>query len=340
MTETAHRRQVVARWLFVICAMVFVMVMLGGVTRLTESGLSIVNWRPATGWLPPLSAAEWQALFDLYKNSPEFQEVNSWMTVADFKSIFWMEYLHRLWGRLIGIAYFVPMVFFVLRGYVDRSLTPKLVFMFVLGGFQGVLGWYMVQSGLVDQPDVSQYRLTAHLAAALIVYGYMFWVALGLMAPPPLTPVPAAQRRFALVLPALVFITLLSGGFVAGLNAGFTYNTFPLMDGRLVPDGAYGLTPWWRSAFEDIGTVQFNHRVLALTTFAVIVGFFLRARRHAGFLRPAHSLAGLAFVQVCLGIATLLLVVPTPLAALHQAVGVLVFTAALWTAHRATTAPA
>jgi len=329
-------RRAIAMWLLILCALVYAMVVLGGVTRLTQSGLSMVNWRPVIGWLPPTSKSEWQDRFTRYKQFPEYRKKNLGMTLSEFKGIFWLEYLHRLLGRLIGVAFLLPFLWFALRGRLERRLVPKLVAMFVLGGLQGLMGWYMVKSGLVDRPDVSQYRLTAHLGLAVAIYGLMLWTALGLLAAARGEPMHAAApgpRRAALAVATLITITLLSGGLVAGLDAGFAYNTFPLMDGELVPTGAYGLDPWWLSAFEDIATVQFDHRVLAITTLTTIVvlWLYLRGRALPGHARLAgHILLAGGLAQVSLGIATLLSVVAIPLAASHQAGALALFTIVLW----------
>lgn len=333
-SDSQRRSRVIAYWLLSVAGMVFVMVVIGGVTRLTESGLSMVEWRPVTGWLPPLTEARWEAVFSAYRTSPEFREVNAGMTLADFKGIFWLEYIHRLWGRLIGIAFFVPFVAFLIRKWVDRRLAVKLLIMFVLGGLQGVLGWFMVKSGLVDRPDVSQYRLTAHLGAALLIYGYILWVAFGLLFPEPRAPAGTPGWRFAVAMCAMIVLTVLSGGFVAGLDAGFAYNTFPLMDGELVPGALFALSPLFINFFEDVTTVQFTHRVLAMTTFALVVVFWFVVRRNPvpALARGASNiLLGLAALQVTLGISTLVLFVPIALAAAHQGVAVLLLTAGLWT---------
>ena len=349
MNIAAHRDQVspdrtqrsldpVALWLLAICAMIFCMVVLGGVTRLTQSGLSMVDWRPITGWLPPLGEVEWQAVFDRYKTSPEYREINAGMTLAEFKGIFWLEYLHRLFGRVIGLAFGLPFLFFLATGRLVGGLKGKCAIMFVLGGLQGLLGWYMVKSGLVDQPAVSQYRLAAHLGLALVIYLYVFWVALDLLEPRQSGPNPerAGAVRAAAWLLGLVFLTVVSGAFVAGLDAGLLFNTFPLMDGRLIPEEAFDLSPWYMNLFEDRATVQFDHRVLAVTT---VLAVFLFRWRIAG-VTPALRRAGnililVVLLQVGLGIATLLMVVPVSLGALHQAGAVLLLTAALWALHQA-----
>jgi cytochrome c oxidase assembly protein subunit 15 len=338
-TRTTHDRRI-ALWLMICCAMVFAMVVLGGVTRLTGSGLSMVEWDPIFGIVPPLSEADWEATFSLYRESPEFRKINAGMDVHGFKQIYWFEYAHRLLGRTIGLVFLLPFLYFLFTGRIRRPLIPRLVMLFVLGGLQGVLGWYMVKSGLVDNPHVSQYRLTAHLAAALVIYTYMLWVALGLWtnadrATSP--PAPRGLRRFAALLGALVFITALSGGFVAGLKAGFAYNTFPLMDGHWIPEAMFLQSPLWRNFFENIATVQFDHRLLATLVFVGCLSFWLTARRHT--LPPSarigvHVLLAAALLQVTLGISTLLLHVPTPLAATHQAGALLLLTVILVVNHR------
>ena len=311
------------------------MVVLGGVTRLTGSGLSMVDWRPVTGVLPPLGDSEWQQVFEMYQQTPEFQKENSHMEVSDFKGIFWLEYLHRLLGRTIGIVFLMPFLFFVWKGYIQKREFPKYTLMFVLGGMQGVLGWYMVKSGLVDNPNVSQYRLAAHLLAAFLIYAYMFWVALTLLFPPRET-----QRHpwygKTLALTALITVTVMSGAFVAGLKAGKIYNTFPKMGEYWIPPDVLALEPAWRNFFDNMATVQFEHRVLAITTFVLIVAYWARLRKAdlpARIRRGVNALLHTAVLQVALGIATLLLVVPISLAASHQAVAMLLFTVALYLCH-------
>ena len=332
-SEARRRDTALATWLLMVAAMVFGMTVLGGLTRLTHSGLSMVDWRPLTGWLPPMSTPEWQALFDAYRQFPEYQKINFGMSLSEFKGIFWLEYIHRLWGRLIGVVFAVPFVVFLIRGWITRAMLPKLIVMFVLGGLQGVLSWYMVKSGLVDRPDVSQYRLTAHLGAAFVIYGYIIWVALALLRPQASDPAGASLRGSMTAVTALVFVTSLSGGFVAGLDAGLYYNTFPLMHDTLVPEDLFAISPFYLSFFEDVTTVQFTHRVLAITTFAVIAVLWMRSLRlpltRASRL-AMHAVFAAAIVQVALGIATLLLFVPVALAAAHQAGAVVLLSAALW----------
>jgi len=334
MPQTTNNKQV-AYWLLVCCALVFIMVVLGGVTRLTGSGLSMVDWRPLMGWLPPLSDAEWQRVFEMYQQSPEFLKINSHMDVNDFKGIFWLEFLHRLLGRTIGIVFIVPFIYFLVKQTIQLQEWPKYLLMFVLGGMQGVLGWYMVKSGLVDNPHVSQYRLTAHLVAAFLIYGFMFWVAMSV-----LFPQQDGRRHTwfgkSIALTALVSVTIISGGFVAGLKAGEIYNTFPLMGSSFIPPGLFALDPVWRNAFDNMTTVQFDHRILAVTTFVIIVVFWWRSRNAElpARARPAlNALLHTAVLQVILGISALLLSVPTVLAAAHQGVAMLLFTIALYLVH-------
>lgn len=313
----------IERWLYVCCALVFAMVLLGGITRLTESGLSIVHWKPITGWLPPLSDADWAALFDAYRNSPEFRKLNFWMGIDDFRTIFWLEYFHRLLGRIIGIVYLVPFLWFVIRYRLSAGLTAKLIFLFILGGLQGALGWYMVKSGLVDQPSVSQYRLAAHLGLAVVIYGAMLYVAVGLR-----TPMPTASARGAPGMMVLIFLTMTWGALVSGLDGGAVFNTFPLMDGRLVPPGALSISPWWLNPFENIGTVQFIHRLLAIATLIAALWFWLYHRK-AG-KRAVTLIAVFALFQFGLGIATILSGAAIYIAWAHQAGAMVLFSSAVW----------
>ena len=326
----------VATWLLACCVLVFVMVVVGGVTRLTHSGLSITEWQPIVGTVPPLSVSDWQVAFDKYRATPEYQQVNKGMSLDEFKGIFWWEYIHRLLGRLIGVAFLVPFLWFLGRRQIPAGYGVKLAGIFVLGGLQGAMGWYMVKSGLVDDPRVSQFRLTAHLGLAIVIFAAMFWVALSLLAPQRVATGEARAsfvRRWALFVVALVFVQILSGGFVAGIRAGFAYNTFPLMNGHLVPPEILMIEPWWRNFFYNMATVQFIHRALAwLLAFTVPV-LWWKVMRFPGLTSPARTGANLLLamlvVQVALGILTLIHVVPLPLAALHQAGAVLLLAAAL-----------
>ena len=335
----------VANWLLACCALVFLMVVVGGITRLTHSGLSIVEWQPIMGTLPPLDAQQWEQVFSLYRQTPQYHLVNSGMTLEEFKGIFWWEYLHRLLGRIIGLAFLLPLIWFSWRRQVERSLMPRLACLFLLGGLQGALGWYMVKSGLVDDPRVSQYRLTAHLGLAVLIYGAMLWVALDLLFPRRAATAPEgepsfAQRlsllRWAHALAALVFLMILSGGLVAGIRAGFAYNTFPLMNGYLLPPELFVIEPWYLNFFSNMATVQFDHRLLAWLLAILVPWFWVKSRRlelPARARLASNLLPVFLFLQIALGIATLLLRVPLPLAAAHQAGALLVFTAALLMAH-------
>ncbi|MEO7559777.1 MAG: COX15/CtaA family protein [Nitrosospira sp.] len=330
----------IAIWLLICCALVFAMVVVGGVTRLTHSGLSIVEWQPIVGTIPPLGQSDWEVLFEKYHQTPQYQKVNLGMSLEEFKGIFWWEYFHRLLGRVIGLVFFIPFVYFLARKGIDRPLGLKLTGIFVLGGLQGAMGWYMVKSGLVDNPHVSQYRLTAHLGLAFVIYAAMFRVALGLLLPADISHGNIRLRdlhRFSLGLTALIFVMVLSGGFVAGIHAGLAYNTFPLMNGYIIPPEIFMLEPWYRNFFDNMATVQFDHRLIAWT-LAILVPIFWFKSKNLPLPGSAHLACNLLLimlmVQISLGIATLLLVVPLPLAAAHQAGALLLFTAALWVNHQ------
>ena len=326
--DQKNNRQI-ALWLFSVCALIFLMIVVGGITRLTESGLSMVDWHPIHGVVPPLNEMEWQEEFNAYKQYPEYQKVNQGMTLEEFKGIFFWEYSHRVLGRLIGFAFFVPFMLFLLRGKVRPALKPKLWIMFVLGGLQGLLGWWMVKSGLVDRPDVSHYRLTAHLGLAVLIYLYIFWTALDLVSP---RSASRPRYRSAAVLVALVFGQILLGGLVAGLNAGFIYTDWPLMDGQVIPDGLFDESPWYMNFFENLMTVQFDHRIGAYIVTALALWLVWKhfSSRPLASLLLVMTVAG----QVTLGILTLVHVVPIPLAALHQAGAVVLLSASLYFLHR------
>ena len=326
-TRPAAPAGAIATWLFVCCALIFAMVLLGGITRLTESGLSIVHWRPFTGWIPPLSDREWAATFDAYRSSPEFRQLNFWMTIEDFKQIFWLEFLHRLLGRIVGIAYLVPFLWFVVRYRLRGALAWRLFLMFVLGGAQGALGWYMVKSGLVDRPSVSQYRLAAHLGLAVLIYGFLLHTAVGLVRGG--ATVGPLTRKGAGLLTLLVFTTMTWGAFLAGIDGGTVFNTFPLMDGYVVPPAALSMTPLWSNAFENVALVQFIHRVLGIATAAVAIGTWLR-HRGSGGSRAVPAMAVVGALQFCLGIATVLTGASIFVAWAHQAGALVLFSCAVW----------
>jgi len=341
LNAEARADRAIAVWLLGVAAMVAVMVVVGGITRLTGSGLSMVEWRPLIGWLPPLTDEQWVRTFALYQNSPEYLRVNTWMGIEDFKRIFWWEYGHRLLGRLIGLAFALPFLWFLLRRQVRRPLIPRLVVLFILGGLQGAIGWWMVKSGLVDDPAVSQYRLAVHLSMAFVILGALLWTAMELLD----TPTAAASvglRRHAVAGFALISITVVAGALVAGLDAGMIHNTFPKMSGEWVPADYLHLAPGWLNLFENPTEVQFNHRILALVTLVVILTLLWRAMRSdlPAFARlPVHVLAAMSIIQVILGVATLLTIVPVDLAAMHQGGAVLLFSAALWVVYGLRRAP-
>ena len=307
-------------------ALVYAMVVVGGVTRLTGSGLSMVRWHPVAGVLPPMGEDAWQLEFDAYRASPEYLIVNRGMSLPEFKRIFWMEYAHRMLGRGVGIAFLVPFVIFLMRRAIPSGMIPSLVGVFVLGGAQGVLGWYMVMSGLVDEPRVSQYRLAAHLSLAVVIYVCLFALALRVFdSRESYRPVAASAdsvRRLALLAAISVFVTLVIGAFVAGLKAGYVYPTFPMMGEYWVPPGMFETAPWWRNFFENPVTAQFAHRVLALASSVAVIaawGASLRAGAPRRVRRWAHASLIAVAAQVALGVSALLLHVPIPLAAGHQA---------------------
>jgi len=310
--------------------------LIGGVTRLTESGLSITEWKPISGVIPPLGDREWAQEFERYKAIPQYQAIHADMTLAEFKTIFFWEWVHRLWGRLIGVAFLLPFLWFLWKGRLSRSLAPKLAAIFLLGGLQGALGWFMVESGLSERIEVSQYRLVAHLGAALILYLVILWVALDLLQPRPSGTPGLTLRRASSGLLVLAFVTALAGGFVAGLRAGLLYNTFPLMNGDLLPPDYAVLAPWYLNPFENPAAAQFDHRVLAEFAWLFTLALWLASRRYdlsRGLRHAFGALALVATIQLALGIATLLLVVPIPLAAAHQAGAVALLTAILVVRH-------
>jgi cytochrome c oxidase assembly protein subunit 15 len=314
------------------------MIVVGGVTRLTHSGLSIVEWQPILGTLPPLNQAQWEEVFHKYQQTPEYQQVNRGMSLTEFKAIFWWEYVHRLLGRAIGMVYLLPFLYFLMRKQIDKPLIPWLIGIFLLGGLQGAVGWFMVKSGLVNDPRVSQYRLAAHLGLAFTIYAAMFWVALGLLFPQVSAPAAEKQqslRRFSWILTGLIFVMVLSGAVVAGIRAGFAYNTFPLMNDHWLPPEIFMLTPWYLNFFNNMATVQFDHRLIAWLLAVLVPVFWFKSRQLSS---PRARWAGnllfaILVVQITLGITTLLQVVPIPLAAAHQAGAVFLFSSALLVNH-------
>lgn len=331
MMTTLNSRQeqalpYVRGWLYLTAFLVFIMVIVGGATRLTDSGLSITEWQPLLGAIPPLTEADWLAAFEKYKLIPEYQVVNKGMSLDEFKFIYWWEWAHRFLGRFIGIVFLLPFLYFALTGSLTRKMWRRLVVLFVLGGLQGALGWYMVASGLVERVDVSQYRLSAHLTLATLIFAAMLWVAYGLDRN---RRMPRGGREWmAVLLVLLLILQVAAGGFVAGLDAGMGYNTWPLMDGQLVPKGLFVMQPAWANLFENAMTVQFNHRILAYVIAVLAAGY-----AYVEQTKGAAILLATVLLQIVFGIWTLLWQVPLWLGLVHQGGALVVLAAALWNLH-------
>jgi cytochrome c oxidase assembly protein subunit 15 len=321
-------------WLFGVAVLVFLMVSVGGVTRLTGSGLSITEWRPIVGILPPLSQADWLDAFAKYQQIPQYRHVNKGMSLEAFKTIFWWEWIHRFLGRLVAAAFLLPCLYFLATRQISRPLMGRLAAIFALGGLQGLVGWYMVSSGLAERTEVSPFRLALHLGLAILIFGALVWVALG---------VEAGRERSAAARPSQlgiaaaivmgVFLQIVLGALVAGLKAGASYNTWPLIDGRLIPEGLGAMEPWYLNLFENALTVQFTHRLVAygLVLSALWQAWSVRRAARDPLIRlSAAWLAGAALAQASVGIATLLARVPLTLALVHQAGAVVLFGLALW----------
>jgi cytochrome c oxidase assembly protein subunit 15 len=329
----------IARWLIIVAILIYAMVILGGVTRLTGSGLSMVEWDPIMGVLPPLSDQEWQDTFEKYKQFPEYQKKNLHMDLEGFKGIFIFEYSHRVLGRVIGLAFLIPFLFFLFKKRIRRELTPNLVIIFILGGLQGLLGWYMVKSGLVNDPHVSQFRLAAHLSAALLIYSYILWVAWGLLNPAPQNAwVRGLEKlRGRVKIGAIIVVAMIiSGAFVAGTRAGHGYNTFPLMNGYFFPPGLFDMSPFYLNFFENPTTIQFDHRMIAYLLMLYIPFLWYSSKNYTLTPRTRNTFHLLLFVfvlQIVLGITTLLYAVPVALGAAHQAGALLVLTVVLYLVH-------
>ena len=321
----------VALWLFAMCALVALMIVVGGATRLTDSGLSIVEWRPITGAVPPLSEAGWNAEFEKYKTIPEYRQVNFGMSLAEFKEIYWWEWGHRFLGRLIGVGFLFPLIYFVATRRIDNRLGLNLFGLFVLGGLQGGLGWWMVSSGLSERVDVSQYRLAAHLGLALVLFAAIAWIALDLV-----EPRGRGERQrlapFAIAMLAGVYAQMILGAFVAGLRAGRVYNTWPLMEGRFIPESYFNGAPNLSALFESVAAVQFNHRIGAYVLFAAALTMMIAARRSSLAPRARILFAAIA-VQAALGVWTVVAATPLALGLAHQAMALIVLGAAIFLAH-------
>lgn len=343
----ARRQRIIGYWLLLCCVMVTLMVVIGGLTRLTGSGLSMTDWHPIHGIIPPLTTDAWQEEFASYQQSPEYQKINFGMGLSEFKQIFMVEYIHRIAGRVTGFVFLLPFAYFGVRRWLGWKLALKLTGIFALGGMQGVLGWYMVKSGLVDDPRVSPYRLTAHLAMAFFIFALLLWTALGRLAPRDSAPAMAAGThalpvgagliRWGWMTFALLVLQILMGGFVAGLDAGMVYNSFPTMNGQWVPDGLLLLEPLWRNVFENVTAVQFIHRWVAFAVAGALVVLWWRTRPLWGdaWLKLACDLTIIALiVQLSLGVAALLHAVPVSLGSLHQTTALLLFAALLSSLYR------
>lgn len=339
------QKRAIRVWLFAVAAMVLAMVLVGGATRLTESGLSITEWQPVVGVIPPHSHAQWQAEFEKYQQTPQYRSLNGGMSLDSFKTIFWWEWTHRLIGRLIGVVFLLPLLGFLWLGWIGPRLRARLWLIFGLGALQGAVGWWMVASGLVQRVEVSQYRLATHLVLACVIYIAILWTALRLDDRPLAPPLPRRIRASALGLLFLVLLQIYLGALVAGLRAGYIYNTWPLIDGGFVPNPArlFSIVPLWRNFFENPLTAQFDHRVLAYAVWlcALLHLIDVTATVKMGrALARALALFTLVTLQAALGIWTLLLVAPLPLSLLHQATAMLVLSAAtVHAAFSAATAP-
>jgi cytochrome c oxidase assembly protein subunit 15 len=332
VAATARDHRAVGLWLAASALMVFAMMVIGAITRLTESGLSMVEWRPLIGTLPPFTEAEWQRVFALYKETSQYQLMNRGMGLAEFREIFFWEWLHRLWGRLIGLVFALPFLWFLIRGRLPAGYAKHGWILLGLGALQGVIGWWMVKSGFVDRTEVSQYRLAVHLGLAFFILGYLVWLALGLLWPVETgrAPAPRGYRRLGAWCHAVVFFTVISGAIVAGSRAGFLYNEWPTMGGGFVPGNFWDATLGWRNLFENHVVVQFDHRMMAYLTLAVVAAFWIGDRLHGRVRLAAHGLMAGVLLQLVLGVATLLTVVWLPLGVLHQAGAAIVFCLTLW----------
>jgi heme a synthase len=337
-TNQVRQDRLVRAWLISIAALIAIMVLVGGTTRLTESGLSIVEWKPVTGAMPPLNQEQWTTAFDAYKTIPQYHRLNAGMSLDEFKTIFWWEWSHRLLGRVIGVAYLIPFLFFLWRGVLNVELRRRLWLILGLGALQGVVGWWMVVSGLSQQVEVSQYRLATHLVLALFIFGCIVWTLRRIAVRPP--PDAAPRLKFtAAALLVLTIVQLYLGALVAGLRAGKIYNTWPDIDGAFIPSAArlFFETPWWRNLFESTLTVQFEHRMVAYALLVMAAWHALdavRSRAGGSIVSGAFWLMGAVALQATLGILTLLNQVPMVLALAHQAVAIVVLTLAVFQAER------
>tara|TARA_R110002072_G_scaffold239261_6_gene397220 strand:+ start:633 stop:1676 length:1044 start_codon:yes stop_codon:yes gene_type:complete len=324
MPEGKNSSRSIAYWLLTGCVLIFLMVAIGGITRLTNSGLSMVEWNLFMGSVPPSSDADWNELFDKYKQYPEYQLVNFNITLDEFKSIFFWEYFHRMFGRLIGLVFIIPFLWFLFKKKISKALMPKLILILILGAFQGFLGWYMVKSGLVKDPDVSHYRLAMHLTTAFLTFAYTFWVALSLLYPNEQLSTNKnlnSIKRYLKVFMLVLLVQIVWGAYVAGMNAGKIYNTWPLMGDSWMPESVTAMTPLWMNFFENIAGVQFFHRYLAYAVIGLVVLIYFKSRKLKLELSQSKGINALLIVvsfQFLLGILTVIYAVPLSLGLLHQ----------------------
>lgn len=329
-------------WLLTGCLLIFIMVLVGGITRLTNSGLSMVEWNLIMGSIPPLNEAEWLIAFEKYKQFPEYQIVNYHFTLEEFKPIFFWEYLHRILGRLVGLVFIIPFIYFLFKKMISKELLPKLLLLLFMGGFQGFLGWYMVKSGLNKDPDVSHFRLAMHLTTAFLTFAYTLWVALGLMYPNRVKGAFKSLKAGATVLLLITVVQIVWGAFVAGLNAGKVYNTWPLMGDQLVADGVTAMTPLWMNFVEGLAGVQFIHRYMAYAVVGLVIYLAVKARKEKTNVSQRGGmkfLIGMVSVQFVLGIITLLLGVPVWVGVLHQIGALMLLGSVVFALHRFTYSP-
>lgn len=336
-----HSRKAIILWLLSGCFLIFLMVMIGGITRLTGSGLSITEWNVIMGTLPPMNQQDWQIVFEKYQLSPQFQKINYDMGMMEFKSIFIWEYLHRLIGRIIGLVFLIPFIYFLITKKIDKILIGKLLLLFSLGGLQGFLGWFMVKSGLIDNPHVSHYRLAIHLITAFLTFGFTFWIALELIYQklPHSNSTPQWIRKTVKAIMLLLILQIIYGAFVAGLHAGRVYNTFPKMGDEWIAKGVYALSPFWKNFTENLAGVQFIHRSIAwlLIISIFLLWFFSRNTvLTASQKKGINILALFVLFQFILGVFTLLYAAPITLSVLHQAGAFVLFAATVFLSHRLT----
>ncbi|MFE8872548.1 MULTISPECIES: COX15/CtaA family protein [Acetobacter] len=337
-----NHRRLISNWLFLLCFMLLGMIAIGGVTRLTGSGLSIMDWQPVSGFIPPLSHAEWERLFALYQTIPQYHLQHEGFGLEGFQRIFWAEWIHRFWGRLMGLVLLLPLIWFTIRGMITRALALRLFVFFILGAMQGAIGWFMVASGFrPDSTAVEPVRLVLHLSAALALYLAILWTALSIRWPTPQTvaasPGGTLTKRLVWLALGLICITIVAGGFTAGTHAGFVYNTFPLMDGHLIPAEYARLSPFWMNLVDNKAAIQFDHRLLATLTALSIGAVLLAGLRSTTLGSKAHNaimlLGWAVLIQYALGVTTLLLVVPVWAGAVHQTFAAVLLGVMLYTLH-------